>query len=316
MYIQKQKIRITLIAAFSVGIMLSYPAFSAEQKWELAEAIPIFQLTTCVPANDRERLLFGTAASVIELFNENDANMLDIGAQKFLAQTTYRREGSDHIAVCTPPDTMKRVSQAFTLRNGFGKFRLVEYQLELAAKLNEPSVHIVDAVAASAFNANVQASEIWGFRDIRPFARTVLGSFGLRAAKHGQVAYEQMSLDTSMGTGAAQVAAAAAHPQALPKIEKMMNEILSSVPLNRAISREARNRFYELSWAIYYAGDAGKQHTKPIHKMMQRKVESWAPPFGMIVLPPKRLCNLLVHIEGENSIKEYKFCNDKEPLEQ
>jgi len=126
-----------------------------------------------------------------------------------------------------------------------------------------------------------------------------------------------MSIQSAMGTGASQVAAAAGHPDALPRVAQMMEEAISAVPVNRAIPRDKRNRLYELAWAIYYSGDAGKRYTKPIHEIMHRKVESWAPPFGMVELSPKRLCEVLRRIEGDGSIQQYAFCTDDGvPLEQ
>jgi hypothetical protein len=262
-------------------------------------------------------LLFELAASAIELTDGPESNWLNIGAQKFLAGTTYRKDGNSRIAICESADILRRVSEALTSTKGFSKGRLTEYQLELASKLPDRSWYVIEAVAASAFNPNVQPSDVFNFRDIRPYARTVLASFGPSVSKFGQLAYDQISSATSMGTGAAQVAAAGAHPQALARIEKLMEEALASVPVDQAIPREMRNRLYELSWAIYFAGDAGKKHTKSMHKVMRRQVQSWAPPFGMVNLPPKRLCALLIKIEGEKSVQDYGFCSDENvPLEQ
>jgi hypothetical protein len=203
------------------------------------------------------------------------------------------------------------------VRKGLGKGRLVEYQLELAFRLPARNTNVVEAVGKSAFSSQVQESDIFKQRDIRPYARTVLASFGRDAQAFQALAYEQMSMEDSMGTGAAQVAAATRHPGALPRIERMMEEALAGVPVDGVVPRAVRDRLYELAWAIYFAGDAGKAHTKPIHLMMHRKVQSLAPPFGMVELRPKRLCNILAGIEGAESLKPYAFClDDNVPFEQ
>ena len=293
-------------------------AQSASGKWELANALPPFAPSTCVPPNARERSLLDLAASAIEQVGEDNPNWLDIGAQKYLARHQFRSEGGlRRVAVCTPDDILRRVAVAFDIRKGFGKGRLVEYQLELAARLPVRNRYIVEAVGKSAFSVQVQESDIFKQRDIRPYARTVLAGFGGEAKAFQVIAYEQMSIEDSLGTGAAQVAAATGHPDALPRIGRMMQNALAAIAADKVVPRATRDRLYELAWAIYFSGDAGKAHTKPIHTMMQRKVQSWAPPFGMVELQPKRLCGVLARIEGSDSVKPYAFCLDeKVPLEQ
>ena len=273
-------------------------AVAATEKWEYADAFPPFRFGTCVVPTERERALFTLAAIAIELVGADDINWMDIGAQKFLAGGQSRTVSDRRMAVCEPDEILKRVSEAFTARQGFGKGRLVEYQLSLASKLPNPSSHIVEAVGQSAFNPQVQPSDTFHFRDIRPFARSVLAVFGVQAKNYGAIAYDQMSMATPMGTGAAQVAAAVRHPNALPRIEQMMEEALTAVPADKAIPRNTRDRLYELAWALYFAGDEGKKYTTPIHKIMGRKVESWAPPFGMVESRPKRLCTFLSWLYG------------------
>jgi hypothetical protein len=286
-------------------------------QWQLAAAVPPNAPSACVSPNERERSLLELAVSAIEQSGEGNPNWLDIGAQKYLARHQFRREGSHYIAVCTPAEVLRRVASAFEVRKGLGKGRLVEYQLELAFRLPTRSTNVVEAVGKSAFSSQVQESDIFKQRDIRPYARTVLASFGREAQAFQALAYEQMSMEDSMGTGAAQVAAATRHPGALPRIERMMEEALADVPVDGVVPRAVRDRLYELAWAIYFAGDAGKAHTKPIHLMMNRKVQSLAPPFGIVELRPKRLCNILAGIEGAESLKLYAFClDDNVPFEQ
>jgi hypothetical protein len=97
----------------------------------------------------------------------------------------------------------------------------------------------------------------------------------------------------------------------------MMEEILKSIPQDRTIPRNTRNRLYELAYAIYFSGEDAKKHAAPIRELMTRRVQSWAPPFGMVDLYPKRMCEVLKRIEGPDSINEYRFCvDDRLPFEQ
>lgn len=306
-----------LVLCSWIGLTPLSAAVAATEKWEYADAFPPFRFGSCVAPTERERAIFTLAAIAIELGDPDDTSWLDIGAQKFLASGQSRAVNDRRMAVCEPDEILRRVSEAVATRQGFGKGRLVEYQLTLASKLPNPSPHIVEAVGQSAFSSQVQPSDTFRFRDIRPFARSVLAVFGVHAKSYGTIAYEQMSMATPMGTGAAQVAAAVRHPNALLRINRMIEEALAAVPAGMAIPRNTRDRLYELAWAIYFSGDEGKKYTAPIHKIMERKVETWAPPFGMVEGRPKRLCRVLAKIEGDEVLKRYPFCLDeKVPLEQ
>jgi hypothetical protein len=282
---------------------------SASEEWEFADALPAYAPGSCVQPDSRERSLFDLAASAIEQ-GEDHPNWLEIGAQKFLARPQFRSDSPRHVAVCMPEDVLRRVADALASRRGF-EGGLVEYQLELAFRLPTRSPYIVEAIGKSAFDPNIQPSDTFGRRDIRPFARTVLASFGEESKAFRNIAYGQMSINNSLGTGAAQVAAATGHPYALQRIEQMMEEALSAVPADKPIGRSKKNRLYELSWALAFSGAEGRKHTRPIHKMMQRNVESWAPPFGMLSLQPKSLCAILERIEGKDSTKASEFCADE-----
>lgn len=234
---------------------------------------------------------------------------LDTGAQKFLGGTLNRSGPGRPVQVCPPYDIYERASDIVTKSESL-KGRLEEYQLKLAAKFPHPSQYTVDAVANSAFNDIPQESEFFKNEDIRPFARVVLAGFGKQASKYAAVAYDKMSADDSLGTGAAQVAAATGHPGALDRIQKMMEKILSSTPENRVVPWDARNRLYELSYAIYFSGDEAKKYTAPIQDLMRRKVQNPAPPFGMLEISPREMCEVLTRIEGVDSVKGHSYCRE------
>jgi hypothetical protein len=94
-----------------------------------------------------------------------------------------------------------------------------------------------------------------------------------------------------------------------------MDELLSATPEDEAIPFHTVARLRELSYAIYFAGPRGKEYTAPIHGIMRRKIESWAPPFGMLDIDPDELCGLLASIEGDAATEPYKFCTgQKRPI--
>jgi hypothetical protein len=49
---------------------------------------------------------------------------------------------------------------------------------------------------------------------------------------------------------------------------------------------------------------------------MSRKVQSWAPPFGMVELPPRRMCEVFAKIMQAPADPEFAFCSDSGPYEQ
>lgn len=288
-----------------------------EQEWEFVDALPPRAVASCVPPSKHDLAVYEAAATIIELEAEGDVSWLGIGARRSLASVHYRKEGADAVAVCAPASVYERVSAAIIRRKAFVEGRLTEYQLELAWRLPRSNPYVVEAVAQSAFDPQAQPSDTFESRDIRPFARTVLASFGEDAKKYSTIAYEQISGDSPMGTGAAQVAAATGHPLALQRIEALMKDMLSSIPRNKVIPYQLRNRLYELSWAIHFSGEPGRKYTAPIHALMKREVESHAPPFGMIELQPKQLCRLISLIEGEDAVRPYDYCiDDKVPYDK
>jgi hypothetical protein len=137
-------------------------------------------------------------------------------------------------------------------------------------------------------------------QDIRSFARTTLAGFGGAAASWADMAFQAISADDALGTSAAQVAVAGGHPQALDRVQGLFTDLLAAYS-DDPIPLRVRDRLYELAYAIAMGGRAAQTHAGPIHELLGRKVESWAPPFGMLELPPRRMCRVLEYIGGEEA---------------
>jgi hypothetical protein len=283
-------------------------------------AIPIWKNPQCVPANINEREYFEIAASTLEHIAPHSADWLAIGAERALGDDFYRsiRGQLARPRVCALPEIYARVAAAFVGKPMKGRFDL--YELKLAAHMQSPPTEVLDAVAQVAFSPwpvidDDLAGKIQG--DIRPFARTVLAGFGRQASKYAREAFEQISDQSSLGIGAAQVATAAGHPEALSRIDSMMYQLLASVPGEKPIPLATRDRLYELAWAIYFSGDSAKDHIAPLIKLMERLVQSGAPPFGLVDLHPKRMCAVLSRISGDDKsvTSKFAYCADESPLE-
>lgn len=283
---------------------------------ELSRAEPPRMRGECVAPSERERQIFLTAANAIELDDSPINNFLTIGAKQVLGLGLVSQGSKRVQRVCSPEDILSKVGAALATR-GLGAGRLEEYQIELAVQLPNASDLVVEQVGRVAFNSSKQHSGIFPGQDIRPFARSALAKFGTRSSAFSDIAASEMHSRTSLGTGAAQVAAATGHSAAVPWIAAEMYRILGSVPSGVAIPLDKRDRLLELAWAVYFAGDAGRQSVTAIHRVMAGKVESRVPPFGIVEIRPKRFCRVLELIEGRPALEAYRYClDDSIPFEQ
>ena len=105
-----------------------------------------------------------------------------------------------------------------------------------------PSDAVIKQIAESASNDQAQPSEFQHGVDIRPYARTVLASFGSRASPYRDLALRQISSKDGFGTGAAQVLAAT-DPAALPRVVELFKSTLSTVPSGSAIPSQRKSGF-------------------------------------------------------------------------
>jgi hypothetical protein len=321
----RRYVLVGFVLTFLAGVWTGHLGAAAQKTAATREprsmaAIPIWKSPQCVPANNKEYEHFEIAASTLERIAPHSADWLAIGAERALSQDLYRRTPGQPVGlrVCSPPEIYARVASAFAGNPIKGGFDL--YEIELASHMQHPPLEVVDAVAQVAFESRpVIGDDIAGKvnGDIRPIARTVLAGFGHQSAKYASTAFDQVSSENSLGTGAAQVAAAGGNPEALSRIESLMNQLLASVPDDKPIPLTTRDRLYELAWAISFSGDSAKDHVDPLIRLMGRQVQSGAPPFGLLSLHPKRMCGVLFKIYGEDThvTSNFPYCADDSPLE-
>jgi hypothetical protein len=286
---------------------------------ELVDALPRSIPHDCVSPSPEELARYKLAVQVLDAFGD-ERSLLSDGAAKFFAYGIYRHEPKGTFPVCPPDGLYHRVAEIMAQHKMWDRGRQIgrtEYGLRLASRIGEGRPEIIAAIGEGAFSKEPQPAALSTRNDIRPWARTVLASFGREAASFGNAAFALISSEDSLGTGAAQVAAAVGYPGALSRITSLMKQILSSISKDRAIPRDKRNRLYELAYAIYFSGEAGRDHLDPILELMERKVQSWAPPFGMVELQPRRMCILLRKINVDESvINSFPYCSDGGPYEQ
>lgn len=81
-----------------------------------------------------------------------------------------------------------------------------------------------------------------------------------------------MSDKDSLGTGAAQIVGAAGNDEDLGRVEMLMRQRLASIPTERALTIDERDRLYELAHTFAYAGPRASSHIGPLRELMKRKV--------------------------------------------
>jgi hypothetical protein len=289
----------------------------ANGKYALADALPHYSRGSCADPTAAELKKFENIVDALELF-ANQFSPMTIGAMKSAAHGIYRTDGS-HLRVCPPDDFFARIGDTLARSPKlYSGHRLAEYELALFAQLPVHHPAIVEEVAKAAFAPEPQLGEVFREADIRPAARVTLAIMGPAARAYSDKTWDEMSSADSMGTSAAQISVATGHPGALARIASLAQAELDKVPSDKVIPWNTKNRLYELAYALTLGGEEARDHLAPFREMLSRKVESFAPPFGMLEFEPERLCFLLRPLDGGKSepIANHPACRDTDPLDQ
>lgn len=277
---------------------------------ELEQARLLRNIGPCAEPTSEEAKMFALATDILEQNLLTGGLWIDIGAEKFLAHGFYRQsDGGRSIPVCWAQSMYSRAGNAITQRRGFNT-RIERYQLELAARISDPSTYMVDKVAEVAFSREPYREVEWPHHDIRPVARGVLANYGKHALKYLEVARLQMSDKDLLGTSAAQIAGATGDDSDLSKVEMLMSKMLSSMQQERVLTVQERNRVFELAYTFAYAGTRAIAHVGPVKVLMTRKVQSNATMFGLVDLSPKQMCHVLAAVGDFKALAEYSYCLD------
>lgn len=173
-------------------------------------------------------------------------------------------------------------------------------RLALANELGPRDPSIVQDVASAAFlNRPIEEGP---FSDIRPKARSVLASFGVAARPWREQSLSSMNGDDSLGTSAAQVAAASGDSEAIDQVAALFRETLDRVPAQGAVPVAKGERLVELAYALGAAGPQARSHVATLIRFLNRDVEHGSH-FGILELPPEEVCRVLEAIGGQEAIE-------------
>lgn len=293
-----------LSVAFLLGRWSSTNAWPAQPvrqvpAYELARAnapqgLKLAGHDDCTAPTETEIALVKTALEVLA-FPDEMSSSLGTGAERLLSGPLIRWVDGASFLLCDDPEIFQQAQMYIEEHRHLLKGRLTEFGFALIGRLPNPSADLARKVAESAFSDTPQESDVL-HHDLRPVARATLASIEGASSAYVDRAFSEITIENSMGTGAAQIAVAGGHPQALEKVELLMDQLLDSLPAEAPVPWDKRNRLYEMAQALAYGGPAARNHVAPLKELMNRKVESNATMFGMVALPPRRMCPLLEHI--------------------
>lgn len=173
-----------------------------------------------------------------------------------------------------------------------------DVHLDVARRIGPRFPEIVAIVGEAAFAPNPITDRAWPSEDLRPLARVILAEFGADvAAPWSDQAFAAIE-DNAMGAAAAQIAIVTRHPGALAKTSALLASILRRYPTD-PMPNDVWVRFYDLAFALAAAGLDAKPFIDPVVKMTCRTMNSWAPPFGWISIPPSDMQRVLRIVGAE-----------------
>jgi len=170
--------------------------------------------------------------------------------------------------------------------------------LDLAFQLGPRHPAIVESVGRHAFEGRPIAEG--PVEDTRVLARSVLASFGPAARPWRDVALAQMSSEDSLGTSAAQVAAASGDADAIRQVVDLLLQAIAAEPADEAISITATPRITELAFAVGAAREHARPYVSVIVGLLNREFTIGSH-FGALELTPTSMCRVLSAIGGEEA---------------
>lgn len=253
-------------------------------------------LPDCSPLNDDDRARYELALQGLRTFGRLDSPR--IAALRYFARPQYRMTG-DWERLCFPMDLLPELAEVTLQEDFFIRGRpLRGDRLGLARRLGPRDPRIVESVAETAFSPHPVANDVLiPGQDVRTLARVILAEFGSPARQWSEQAFDAMNADNRLGTTAAQVAVALGHPRALDRASELLRDLLEQYPED-PIPLSAVNQFYDLVFAIAWAGPEAEPHAVLLIGLLDRRIESTSTSFGILQLTPSGVCWALQRIGG------------------
>lgn len=246
----------------------------------------------CIPPTPDQARRTELALAVLRDFSRHAS--IYRGAMDVLGRTRDAENFFPGEHFCVSEDDLAETAR-LTVEAGAWRGLVGMSHLTLAFRLGPRDPAIVDAVAATAFVD--RPIEDGPYSDIRPRARAVLASFGTSAAPWRDQAMAGIAEKGSLGTSAAQVAAASGDPAAVAEVARRLQVAIDAEPSNKAIGVKAGERIRELAFALGAAREQARPRVPMLVALLNRDFTIGSH-FGALELAPTSLCRVLRAIGG------------------
>ncbi len=257
----------------------------------------------CRPPDELEQQRNQLALQVLKTFRPNDTWSALRSAT--ISQFVYGNPGriGDRQKVCPPAYLDADVAQAaisagiFNRNAALGPDSFLDREaLDLAHRLGPIDPRIVDGVIRTAFYSRAIFQGGNYSRDVRTDALLALADFCRIVPIPYEQALQRMSFESQYGRAAARLATACGDQKALPIVSGWMQKLLER--FGGTLIQSEFEVLEELAYALEIAGTKAQPYSGPILTLLDRKVRSWEPPFGMLVGPPTEMCSIARRIGG------------------
>ena len=253
--------------------------------------------TECRPPDELEQQRNQLALQLLATFRPDDTwSQLRASAINQFVYGNPGRKGEKE-KVCPPTHLYTDVAKAAVSAGIFNADFLDREATALAHRIGPQDSRIFDAIIRTAFHSG--AIRIGGDpeRDVRTDARLALVDFCKTIPVPAWRALQQMSYETQSGRASARVAIACGSQEALPIVSGWMQQLLDSAG-DGTIDQYRTAALFDLAHALETAEAKAQPYSVPIANLLDREIQSAAPPFGMLDLSPTRLCVVARRIGG------------------
>jgi len=253
------------------------------------------QQAACRPPDEIEQQRDQLALHLLQTFQPDDSwSLLREAMMTHFAQPHSARRG-ERGDVCPPTHLYADVASAAISAGMYDKPFLGTEPIALARRIGPESPRIVDAIIRTAFFSRPIVTST--SPDLRGDARVLLADFCKLNPALTIPAFQDMSFKTRSGRAAARAAVACGNREALAVVSGWMQQLLDSARYG-AIEQSKSIALFDLAYALEVAGVRAQPYAGPISALLDRKIQAWAPPFGMLDISPTSMCAIAGRIGG------------------
>ncbi len=299
------RLRSTLVAAAFASLVSSALLLTGceqpREDWRSGEsAYHVAYYEDCIPQSEEQRERTRISLLVLEK-DAATSEMYRGAALGFMKSDTH---------LCHDEDIDRKAAKLLVESGFFPRWIKDPRMLSVAHRLAKHDDRIVGMLERIAFAPKPIENET--STDIRPRARSILASLGSAiASKWKDRAIREMGSDDALGTGAAQIAAASAEPDAVAAVAKLLEDELPPDP-GTVLRLPENQRIIELAYALGAAREAATPYLPLLQRLLTMKVEVNTQTVGKVEVTPSEVCRAYSRIGREGkALAALPPCNSK-----